>query len=242
MSTLIRGPARAGLALVGLLALGACHPAKPLKAQMMASITILYDRSGSTAMIASPRFGDAAIAKAGDAVMHAEIGDTVRTIEIGSRTGDRAVDALSEVIDRRHRQGSVRRDVEAKLRELQASDRQSGGDGATNILYTLENAQPVCTPGSAVVILSDGVENSEAYSAEAALAKGRPVRLPPASEPYLRGCTVTFVGIGIAPKAGRDGSVQTLPDAQLKALVVGWREYLRSAGVQPSDMHFTSIL
>jgi hypothetical protein len=207
-----------------------------------AVVTIGFDVSGSTANIKSPSYGDAAIKRVGDAVMGQILGDKFRVVAIGSRTNNRAVQALSLASDRRLRLPAVRTQVEARLTELLAENRQNGGDGSTNILFALENAHPECTPRSEVVIVSDGMEDSESYSVAAALAAGQPVQLPPPSQRYLTGCAIEFIGIGIAAPTVNGQSQETLPNAQLQALIAGWRDYLVAAGVEPDAIRFTSIL
>lgn len=204
--------------------------------------TIGFDVSASTAFIKHPPYGDAAIRRVGEALREQQLGDKVRVLTMGSRTNDRAVQALALASDRRLRLPALHRQVEARLSELLAENRQTGGDGSTNILFALENAQPECTPRSKVVIVSDGIEESESYSVGAALASGQPVQLPPPSRRYLDGCEVEFIGIGIAAPTVNGQSLETLPNAQLQALIAGWRDYLVAAGASPAAIRFTSIL
>lgn len=235
---------RAGFILAGisLTAAGCQESGAPAVKPQAAVVTTFADLSASTAFVASPAYADAAIKQVGKAVMKQQLGDAFRVVPIGSRSVERAVDALSVSTDRKFRLAAARKRVEASLNELIESGRQNGGDGTTNILYTLENAQPRCTPRSKIIVLSDGIEDSEGYSVNQALALGKPVRLPPPSHPYLKGCSIEFVGIGITPQAMNGMTAETLPNDKLQALIGAWREYFAAAGVSPGDMNFTSIL
>lgn len=246
METITNRKTLTGFALVGLaLAVGGCRDTQAATDQpkpQAAVTTIAADVSGSTAFINAPDYRNAAVAQVGTMVAKQKLGDAFRIIAFGSRTTDRAVDLLSVSSGYKRRLPAVRKQIEAALRELFETSHKAGGDGTTNLLYTLENAQPVCTPRSRVVILSDGIEDSDGYSASAALAAGKPVQLPgPATPSYLKGCSITFIGIGVAPLAKQSGA-ETLPSAQVDALTTGWREYFEKAGVNPADIRFQSIL
>lgn len=233
------------LALAALVpGMTGCHqaPAADTAQVRQAAVdTIAFDGSSSTAFIASPAYGDAAIRRVSDLVKRQQLGDGVRIMAFGSRTSDNAVNVLSANSGYALRIPAMRKDVEARLAQMMAQARQRGGDSSTNILYALENAHVACTPRSRLVILSDGIEASESYSAASALSAGQPVQLPPPASPYLKGCAVEFIGIGVAPM-GDGMDAETLPNAQLQALISGWRTYFEAAGVQPGDMTFTSIL
>lgn len=233
-----------GLLLVGAsAALSGCQEAAPVKGEAVsqaAAMSIFADVSSSTAFITSPAYAEGAIKRVSAAVLKQQLGDTFRVVSLGSRTTDRAVDVLSLTSGYKKRLSAVSKQVETSLTNLFADSRQSGGDGSTNLLYTLVNAHPICTPRSTIVILSDGVEASESYSAIGALSAGQPVHLPPPSTPYLKGCSVNFIGIGISPMGG--GQAETLTNDRLQALIAGYREYFQAAGVNPADMTFTSIL
>lgn len=234
-----------GLVLATLVAaLGGCDAADAPKdgpLPQAAALTVLVDGSASTAFIASPAYGDAAVRRVGEAVTRQALGDRFRIVGFGSRQVENGVNVLTEESGYANRLPAVRGQVENSLRDLLAHNRQSGGQGSTNILYALENANPTCTPRSRIVILSDGIEDSETYSVNRVLAAGQPVRLPAPNTPYLRGCLVEFVGIGMAPQMGH-GIAETLSNDQLKALTAGWRNYFIAAGVKPDAIRFTSIL
>ncbi|MFZ5746914.1 MAG: hypothetical protein ACOY45_04565 [Pseudomonadota bacterium] len=233
------------LAILSVAALGGCQQATSAPDQpapQAAVVTVFYDGSSSTAFVASPAYAEAAVKKVGQAVMDQRLGDEFRIVPFGSRTTDRSVAALSIASGYKLRLASARKQVESSLSGLLEQDRQTGGDGTTNLLYSLENAHPTCTSRSRIIILSDGIEESEAYSAGRALMAGRPVHLPSPGSAYLKGCSVMFIGIGVSPMGGSGQTAETLPSKQLASLISGWRIYLESAGVSPADMSFTSIL
>jgi hypothetical protein len=224
------------------LALAGCHspPSANRPPPQAAVMTVLVDSSSSTAFISSESYGDAATKRVGALVLAQQLGDEFRIVPFGSRTTDRALDAFSEASGYKRRLPAIRKDLEASLAELLAANRKGGGDGSTNLLFTLQNGGLSCTPRSRIVILSDGIEASETYAVAPSLAANKAVHLPAPSTPFLKGCSITFIGIGISPMG--DGQAETLPDAQLKALIAGWREYFQAAGVAPADIQFQSIL
>lgn len=232
-----------GLLTFILAMLTACHSTSPTGqvAAQAAVMTVLPDESSSTAFLASPTYTDAAVRKVGEMVMQQQLGDAFRVVGFGSRTADRSVDLLSLTSGYGLRLPAVRKRLEARLNDLFAGDRTRGGDGSTNLLYTLEHANLACTPHSTVVILSDGIEASDQYSVATSLSAGAPVHLPPPSGPILRGCKIAFVGIGVAPQNG-GAEPETLPNDRLQALTAGWREWFQSAGVASTDMSFQSVL
>lgn len=211
-------------------------------AQQPATATILVDTSASTPFMASPAYSDAAIQRVGKAVAALHLGDKARIVAFGSRTTDHAVDVFAEGSGYKRHVPVLGKHVETALRDLLANARAGGGDGSTNIIYALENANVECTPRSRVIVLSDGIEHSDAAQLDRALAHDAPLHLPNPATPILNGgCSVEMIGIGVSP-AGVGARAETLPGAQLQSLVAAWRDWFAAAGLGQNDMTFTSIL
>jgi hypothetical protein len=242
MTTIWHLPAVPGILFAGL-ALSGCNSTGQADAPpntRPATMTVFADLSGSTVFMGSPPYTSGAIARVGDDIQKQPLGTRFRVLSLGSLTAENAIDVLSVSSDYQNRIPAMRKRVTAALGDLFERNRQTGGQGGTNITYALINAHPSCTPGSRVVILSDGVEESTSYSVSRALSAGQPVNLPAPAGPILKGCSVTFIGIGMMSTTG--GTTQSLPDAQLQALTAGWRAWFAAAGVQPDDVTFTTIL
>ena len=229
--------------LTAILALSGCGSTTPPEGpkQEPAHFWFAADVSQSTALIQSPNFRDGALRRVDAIARDARLGDVFHIIPVGSRTAERAGDARTIRTDYTLRLPSARKQLEGELHGLLESAQRTGGDPSTNLLYTLSHANITCTPRSVVAILSDGIEASDTYNVGAKLSQRAPIHLPPPPPGLLKGCVVAMIGIGVTPMGGgRDA--ETLPEADLQRLTAAWREWLQSAGVQPSDMSFTSIL
>lgn len=234
------------LAMIGTLLLGGCNRGNSGSTHASAqagAMTIEADISASTPFMASEAYSEGAIRRVGEAVMKQRLGDRFRIVPIGSRTVDNSIDTLAISSGYKLHLPVARRRVEDALRGLFARNRQTGGEASTNLLYSLENSRPTCNPGSAVYILSDGIESNREVDIARSLASGQPVNLPPPSSAFLHGgCAVWFIGIGASPSLSGGSEVQTLPNSQLQALKAAWRAWLVAAGVAPENIHFETIL
>jgi len=213
---------------------------KQLKPQA-AEVTFEVDASGSTALIASPLYADAVVRRAGDEVMQTQLGDSVRVINFGDRRVDNAVPVLSLKSGYRMRLPAVRKQLEASLTGLMTKNRAAGGQGETDLIYSLSASGITCTPRSRIVILSDMLQHDARYDLGRDLAEAKPLSLPKPPTRFLTGCSVSVVGIGMAPTGGGKDA-QTLPADQVQKLTAAWRDYFEAAGVRPEDMRFTSVL
>jgi hypothetical protein len=189
---------------------------------------------------------DAAVAQAAERYVsnvaaHMELGDSMTVYEAGARTANRMVAHPTIVTDYDLRIPTAVKTLDKQMEDVVASFRAHGGDNATNLLLTLETIHPDCTPRTTLILVTDGIEDSEAVSTSRALAAGKPVNLPAPAGKYLAGCRVVFLGIGITldPSVGK---AQLLPERALSALQLGWSNYLMSAGVQAQDVEFVSHL
>lgn len=206
-----------------------------------AHLYVLDDVSASSAMQGDDAVGNGVRRTVGEAVKALALGDSIMLLEVGSRSAERFASRAPIVTGPQLRQAAASRKVVAEMEDIAAAYRSNGGDVGTNLLLALQNLHPDCRSGrSTVMIVSDGVEGSEAYDAAAALNQRKPVELPPPASTFLRGCKVSFLGFGVS--ARRTGGGAILPETALEALRDGWRKWLLQAGVAPADIGFTSLI
>ena len=225
------------------LTLAACSGSAPSEApkppQHAAHLYIMSDVSGTSVVQGDNVVGNALRQRVADAVKTMELGDSVTVVEVGSRSAERFVARPTITTGPKLRQAAASRKVVAQMEDIASSYRANGGDGGTNLLLALDTLRPDCRSGrSVIMIVSDGIESSEAYDAVAALNAGKPIELPPPPSSLLRGCQLEFVGFGVAADGSGKGAI--LPEVHLRALRKGWEKYLTAGGVAASDMTFTS--
>lgn len=219
---------------------GAASTEAPKAPRYKAHLYVLSDVSTSSAVQGDNAFGNAVHKRVADVVKEMELGDSVTVLTVGGRGAKNFVAYPTITTGPQLRQASASRKVVAQLDEIARTHRTNGGDGNTNLLLALDNLRPDCRSGrSMIMIVSDGIESSEAYDAGAALSAGKPVEMPPPSG-LLRGCMVELLGFGVVADGLGGGNI--LPDAQLRSLRQGWERYLMSAQVAPEDIRFTSRL
>jgi hypothetical protein len=234
-----------GAALLPLaLALAACSGGAPsgdnTTPKHPSWLYVVDDVSSSARVQGDDAFGKSVRARAVEAVTQLKLGDRVQLVEVGSLQADRLVAHPLIKTGYKVSLAKAARDLTGQMEEVARQARASGGDGSTNIIATLTNLHPDCASGRTVIkIVSDGVESSTAYDAGMALSAGRPVALPPAATPYLRGCRVEFIGFGVVSDGSASGG-QLLPARELEALRKGWSDYLTAAGA--SEVTFTSLI
>lgn len=226
------------------LALAACSgsapPNAPKTPQYAAHIYVFSDVSCTSAVQGEDKAGKAVRQRVADAVRELALGDSVTVLEIGSRSAQRFVAHPTITTGPNLRQAPASRMVVAQMEEIARNFRANGGDDSTNLLLALDNLRPDCRSGrSMIMIVSDGIESSEAYDAAAALSAGKAVEMPPPSG-LLRGCMVELLGLGLV--ADSSGNASILPDVKLRALQKGWERWLTSAQVALEDIRFTSRL
>ncbi len=223
--------------------LAACSGSSPTEnnpgSMHAAWLYVLDDVSSTSAAQGEDVFGAAVRNRVGDAVEKLKLGDSIAVYELGSRTAERFVAHPTITTGYKLHLKVARKRVVQQMQDIATTFRTKGGDGGTNLLLTLENLRPDCASGrSTILIVSDGVEESEAYSASKQLATGKPVNLPLPSGPILQGCRVVFLGFGVSADASGTGHV--LPDKMLNALRLGWEKYLKEAGA--IEVTFTSLI
>jgi predicted GNAT family acetyltransferase len=184
-------------------------------------IRILLDVSGSNPLLTDKRFNEAAARYMDKALADIKPKDTVILQSFGSHG---AADNLVEktIIIKRHRETSARNFVKNKIRNL---PKQVKAQGSTNIIGWFSRHRPDCSRGNRLLFITDGIEASEYMPKPDDLLNGKAQLPKPHEFINLKGCDITFYGLG----AGRT-------DKQLNNLRRQWRAYFKAAGA-----HFTGI-
>jgi len=226
------------------LALSACSGSGPAQhvatAMRPAHLYVIDDVSASPATMTDPAVVQAVRRRLSDTASQLQLGDTMMVYEAGSRLADREVGHRPIVTDYSLRMPAATAMLMGQMQEISARFQKEGGDGATNLVLPLQLIRPDCSPRTTIVVVTDGLEESEAVSAGKALSENQPVNLPPPPSKYLAGCRVQFLGFGLTTDV--TGKAQLLPDGQLTALRTGWTNYLQAAGVRAEDIEFASVL
>ncbi len=227
-----------------LLCLAACSgtaPSGESSPRYPAHLYVLDDVSASSAMQGDDTVGNGVRRSVGDAVKALALGDSVTLLEVGSRSADRFAVRAPIVTGPQLRQAAASRKVVAEMQDIAAAYRANGGDGGTNLLLALQNLHPDCRSGrSRLLIVSDGLESSEAYNAAVSLNQGKPVELPPPTDKFLQKCKVAFLGLGVSADGRGRGAI--LPERALEALQSGWQRWLVQGGTAPGDVSFNSLM
>ncbi|WP_067734188.1 hypothetical protein [Novosphingobium naphthalenivorans] len=237
--------AKQGAALPFFLALAACSgapaPTDAPHTSEPAQLTVIDDVSESTAAHIDPAVAKAAQQRIAGLAGQMQLGDSIIVYEAGARSAERMIAHPAIVTDYNLRIPAAAAKLEQQLQEIAARFDAEGGDDQTNLLLALETIRPSCTPRSTVVLMTDGMEVSDAYSASQALVAGEPVNLPPPPGEYLAGCRVVMLGFGLTIDPSAEAP-QILPASMLISLRQAWTAYLQAAGVKPADMTFISAL
>jgi hypothetical protein len=187
---------------------------------------LLLDKSAS-----GPNDNERFTAKAGawvrDDFLRAKpaAGDRVVAITIGRRDTENSV-ADEVTIDRQNRPAAVAGLLQREIANMprRADERQ----GATNILFQVQNGNFKCSPRSIVWIVSDGIESSDAFLDVGGLLSGM-AHLPDPKGKPLEGCNrIVFLGLGMTAK-----DAPQLSPAQIEALKTEWTRWSVAAGAKP---------
>lgn len=207
-----------------MLAFGSAGWTQPQPAQL----TILGDLSSSAPLQSSAPFAQRAAGVVREHILSLMLGDKVVLRPIGTRSTQNIV-PIEWALGPRNRQRKVADEVYGVIAGTPSSKRK--GQEETSLIFTLESGIP-CGPRSAILIISDGIEASRDFSKVRELLAGK-AQLPKPAAPALRGCKVTFLGIGLTA----DGTYQ-LNTSELQHLTSAWRSYLLAAGVAAEDITF----
>lgn len=192
----------------------AAHAAKASEPK---TLTIGLDVSASAPILKSQIYADLAAERAAQAVRGLTFGDTVIVQKFGERRLDN-LRAVRIVITPKARPERVSAAIAKLIRDMPGAGTQ--GQQWTNIARFLTVGRFGCEAGGEVLLITDGIESSQAVNAKQVLA-GR-AALPAPDAGMLKGCTVTMFGLGVAA----DGA---LSPGQINALRAAWADWMQIA-------------
>ncbi len=186
------------------------------------TLTIGLDLSGSNPLLGDRNFADQAARHAVRAIEALKSGDVVRVKSFGARDDARNLLDRSVTIGRRMRSARVAKAVGDYLRSL--PEQAQAGQSSTNLLAWLEFGSGFgCEEEGQILVITDGLESSSLVDGRALIA-GK-ARLP-APQVSLKGCALTFYGLG----AG-------WPATQVRTLRDEWSRWAEKA-----EARFTPII
>jgi hypothetical protein len=186
-------------------------------AEQPKEITILFDASGSNPLLTDKRFNKTAAQYMDKALADIKPKDTLILQSFGSyREADNLV--KHTIIIKRHRETSARSFVKDTIRDL---PKKAKAQSSTNIIGWFSRNQPDCSAGNKIIFLTDGIEASEYVPNPSDLLNGKATLPKPHDFIKLKGCDITFYGLGVGKS-----------DKQLNHLRRQWHAYFKAAGAQ----------
>jgi hypothetical protein len=188
------------------------------------NLYITPDISGTAPAISSQEFASASAEILKEHIQDMNFGDKITYKTLGN---DKIHHSKSDslIISKRNRPENAAEKVAARIESLPQSKK---GEGSTNILSYFENNRFDCSrDNSAVWLLTDGIENSQDFSATDLL---KDKKLPEPFEQTLEGCAVVMIGVG------RLADGNKLPRKQIQILKKTWTEWLTKAGAVSVDI------
>lgn len=201
-----------------LLASVAVACATPASAK---TVHFLIDESESNRVVSDPAFTRLVAREAAATVLQQRLGDRIAVRTFGNINDTNALRYDVQLTRRSNPPRTVARTVSRLI--MRSGARQGQRQQRTEIIAALQWNRYNCAAGDHIIVLTDGIETG-AVRSPTALLNGR-VSLPPPRKDFLRGCTVSFWGIG------RVSSGQ-MTSAQVNNLRGAWAGYFRVAGAR----------
>ena len=184
--------------------------------------TFGIDLSGSNPLLTHKNFAHAASQYVSNQIRTLKSGDIVQIMTFGSRGDAQNLINSRITIGRRNRPEKVAQLVSKMIRKL--PERANVEQSSTNLVAWLDFTDGFdCKNGSDILVITDGLESSS-YISGKDLIEGR--KKLPAPDVDLKGCNLTFYGLGAGwqpkhvktvRKAWRDWSKQA--NASFKAII-----------------------
>lgn len=176
-------------------------------------VTIGLDLSGSNPLMISEDFSKKA---ANDVLPHIKDlkdGDQVRLMSFGARNSVQNLRDFTVTISRKNKASKIAQELARAIRSIPRGMLEK--QQATNIITWLEYTPNFrCEDNSQILLITDGVEDSDVFSAKKLLS-GEAL---PAPKRTLEGCSVYFYGLGVG-----------LSGIQLGYLHKAWAHYINQA-------------
>ncbi|BBO27490.1 hypothetical protein AltI4_18780 [Alteromonas sp. I4] len=181
-----------------------------------AEIAVLSDLSGSNPLLSNKQFNERAKRYVLNELENLKKGTVVRLHYFGSLQATANFDDdIYEV--KRHNLKAIKHNIGKAISELPT---RMSPQGSTNILALFSRSQFSCGNGNQIIVLTDGIEASE-YISPDKLLSGEQSLPKPNEFVSLKGCKVTFFGLGV----GRS-------DKEATTLRRQWRDWFAAAGAE----------
>lgn len=181
----------------------------------------LIDESESNEAVTDPAFNRLVARAAANVVLRQNLGERVSVRTFGNINDTNALRYDVQLTRRSNPPQTVARNVARLI--LRSGARQGRRQQRTEIVAALQWNRYDCAAGDHIIVLTDAIETG-AVRSPTALLNGRE-SLPRPRAGSLRGCTVSFWGIG------RVSSGQ-ITSAQVNNLRSAWAGYFRQAGAR----------
>lgn len=179
------------------------------------TLTIGIDVSGSNPLLSHENFAYEASEYAASAIRQLKPNDVVRITTLGARENAANVLMTKIVINRKLRTEKVAAMVAAYIRGLPTKEDVS--QSSTNLIAWLQFTSGFdCATSGQILVITDGLESSKEVSAEKLLAGKQGL---PKAEVDLKGCALTFFGLGAA-----------WPESSVKFVRKEWTRWSEEAG------------
>lgn len=186
------------------------------------TLTLGIDLSGSNPLLSHANFAHGAAAHVQATIRALKPGDVVRIKTFGAR--DSALNLLQHrvTISRRNRAAKIAAQVGQFVRTL--PEQTETGQSSTNLIAWLEFTEGfACKADSEILVITDGLESSTYVDAKDLLSGKKAL---PAPDVDLKGCALTFYGLGTGWKP-----------QDVKRVRKAWRAWSDEAGAT-----FTAII
>ncbi len=192
---------------------------------------VFLDVTGSVPLVQNEAYAQRAAASVSSLLANsALLGDTIYLQHIGDRNWD-ILNPKSWTTGRKLRVSKLAGGVAEYIAGI---PNEKFTVSETSIFFALQTAPIQCSPGSTVILLTDGLETGRETNLMDVLS-GEKQFATPARE-YLKGCSVSLVGLGIP--VSDEGAMSI---GQLDNLEAAYRTYFVAAGVHPDDISIKNL-
>lgn len=178
------------------------------------TLTIGIDLSGSNPLLTHENFAYGASQYVGNAISALKSGDIVQIKTFGARADAKNLLAQRITVSRRNRPEKIAEIVSQFVRSL--PEREATAQSSTNLVAWLEFTSDFdCAEAGEILVITDGLESSSYVDAKD-LISGR--KALPAADVSLKGCALTFYGLGAGWKP-----------QEVKTVRKAWRQWAEQA-------------
>lgn len=184
------------------------------------TLTLATDLSGSNPLVNDADFARAASLYAARQVHALQLGDVVNLQSFGARGLGNLREGTVQ-ITRTMRPERAAADVATQIAGLPTAGVTP--QPSTNIIAFFKFGSFDCASGEHILVITDAIESS-AYVSGTAFLSGKG-KLPDPDTDFLKGCKVTFYGLGVHQEGPTVDIIRT-----------AWRTWFQKAGAEFSDI------